>query len=185
MLAKKLGLHEDIDHIMFGEEEIKAKIKELAEKLNKDYKGKNPIFVCILKGSTNFFSELTRQFNDYCEYDFMEVASYGRGMKSNGYIRMIKDLDMKITDRHVVIVEDIVDSGRTLNNLTTTLRERKPASIKIVSLLDKPSTRVCPVLPDYYGFVVPNEFVVGFGLDYAGMYRNLPYIGVLKEEVYK
>ena len=185
IMPKKIDLHSDIDHILIDEPTLKNRVKELAARLTEEYKGKNPIFVCILKGSVNFFSDLTREFDDYCEYDFMSVSSYGKSMKTTGYVRILKDLDMTITDRHVIIVEDIMDSGRMLDHLTCMLRERKPASLKLITLLDKPNRRACAISPDYYGFVIPDEFVVGYGLDFAGIYRNLPYIGVLKEEVYK
>lgn len=145
---------------------------------------KNPVFLCILKGSVHFFSDLVRQFDDYCEIDFLAISSYGNARKTSGIVRINKDLDMSITGRHVIIVEDIMDSGLTLNHLTSMLRAREPASLKIVALLDKPERRECAITPDYYGFVVPNEFVVGYGLDYAGTYRNLPFVGVLKDEVH-
>ena len=138
----------------------------------------------ITAAKTLFFSDLVRQFDDYCEIDFLAISSYGNARKTSGIVRINKDLDMSITGRHVIIVEDIMDSGLTLNHLTSMLRAREPASLKIVALLDKPERRECAITPDYYGFVVPNEFVVGYGLDYAGTYRNLPFVGVLKDEVH-
>ncbi len=182
---KKFGLESDIESILIEKSALEKRVHELAMRLGEDYKGKNPIFVCVLKGSVNFFSDLTREFRDYCEFDFISVSSYGNGTKSSGYIRIKKDLDMDITGRHVIIVEDIMDSGNTLNHLTAILRERKPESLKLITLLDKPERRECSITPDYFGFVIPDEFVVGYGLDYAGIYRNLPYIGVLKKEVYE
>ncbi len=184
-MIKKMGLEKDIDSILLDQDTIMERVKELALRLAEDYKGKNPIFVCVLKGSINFFSDLTREFKDYCEFDFLSVSSYGSGMKNSGRVDITKDLDMSITGRHVIIVEDIMDSGNTLNQLTALLRERKPESLKLITLLDKPERRECPITPDYYGFVIPDKFVVGYGLDYAGTYRNLPYIGVLKREVYE
>ncbi len=184
-MIKKMGLEKDIDSILLDQDTIMERVKELALRLAEDYKGKNPIFVCVLKGSINFFSDLTREFKDYCEFDFLSVSIYGSGMKNSGSVDITKDLDMSITGRHVIIVEDIMDSGNTLNQLTALLRERKPESLKLITLLDKPERRECPITPDYYGFVIPDKFVVGYGLDYAGTYRNLPYIGVLKREVYE
>lgn len=184
-MIKKTGLENDIAYKLLEKETIQKRVSELAKTLSDDYKGKNPIFVCVLRGSVHFFSDLTRQFSDYCELDFLAVSSYGNSMKNSGSVRIKKDMDMSITNRHVIIVEDIMDSGLTLNSLTALLSERKPASLKVVSLLDKPERRECAITPDYVGFVVPNEFVVGYGLDYAGIYRNLPYIGVLKKEVYE
>ena len=184
-MVNKTGLENDIKYVLLDEAQLKDRVKALAQQLTEDYKGKNPIFVCVLKGSVNFFSDLTRHFKDYCEYDFLAISAYGNGTKNSGIVRINKDVDMSITDRHVIIVEDIMDSGLTLNHLTAMLRERKPASLKVITLLDKPARRECAITPDYYGFVIPNEFVVGYGLDYAGLYRNLPYIGVLKPEVYE
>ena len=181
---KKLGLENDIKYVLLSEKQIQARVREIGEQLSKEYAGKNPLFVCILRGAVHFFSDLARCFNDYCELDFMATSSYGKGM-SHGIVSIKKDLDTPIEGRHVVIVEDIMDSGNTLNYLTRLLGTRNPASIKIVCLLDKPSRRECEITPDYCGFAVPDEFVVGYGLDFAGLYRNLPYIGVLKEEVYK
>lgn len=182
---KKFGLEYDVERVMIEESALRTKVRELALKLEMDYKDKNPIFVCVLKGSVNFFSDLIREFHDYCDLDFISVSSYGNGTESTGHIRINKDLDMCITGRHVIVVEDIMDSGNTLNHLTAILRERNPKSLKLITLLDKPERRQCTIFPDYYGFVIPDEFVVGYGLDYAEAYRNLPYIGVLKKEVYE
>ena len=183
-MINKTGLHNDIDYVLLDQETLQRRVHELAEKLTNDYRGKNPVLLCILKGSVHFFSDLVRQFDDYCEIDFLAISSYGNARKTSGIVRINKDLDMSITGRHVIIVEDIMDSGLTLNHLTSMLRAREPASLKIVALLDKPERRECAITPDYYGFVVPNEFVVGYGLDYAGTYRNLPFVGVLKDEVH-
>lgn len=183
-MINKTGLENDIKYVLLSEKQITARVKELGEQLSREYAGKNPLFVCILRGSINFFSDICRCFTDYMEMDFMATSSYGAGMKSNGIVRIKKDLDTNIEGRHVIIVEDIMDSGNTLNHLTRLLGTRNPASIKIVCLLDKPSRRQCEITPDYCGFAVPDEFVVGYGLDFDEAYRNLPYIGVLKEEVY-
>lgn len=182
---KRFGLENDIKGILIEKSVLKERVHELAMRLEEDYKGKNPIFVCVLKGSVNFFSDLTSEFRDYCEFDFISVSSYGNGTKSTGRLTIKKDLDLDIKGRHVIIVEDIMDSGNTLNRLTILLKERMPESLKVITLLDKPERRECPITPDYFGFVIPDEFVVGYGLDYAGIYRNLPYIGVLKREVYE
>ena len=137
-MINKTGLHNDIDYVLLDQETLQRRIHELAEKLTNDYRGKNPVFLCILKGSVHFFSDLVRQFDDYCEIDFLAISSYGNARKTSGIVRINKDLDMSITGRHVIIVEDIMDSGLTLNHLTSMLRAREPASLKIVALLDKP-----------------------------------------------
>ncbi|MBQ3108246.1 MAG: hypoxanthine phosphoribosyltransferase [Clostridia bacterium] len=174
----------DISHILLTEEQIAERVKELGEEITRDYYGKEPIVVGILKGAVPFFADLTRHMDCQMEMDFMALSSYGGSTKSSGIVRIGKDLDRSIEGRHVIIVEDIMDSGLTLSHLTKVLSERKPASVKIACLLDKPSRRECDITPDYCGFEVPNEFVVGCGLDYDGFYRNLPYVGVLKPEVY-
>lgn len=183
-MFNRFGLTEDIKYVLLTEEQIHQRVKELGAQITEDYRGKNPIFVCVLKGAVNFFSDLARATGDYMEMDFMSISSYGNAQKTSGIVRINKDLDASITGRHVIIVEDIMDSGLTLNHLTTVLKTREPASLKIVCLLDKPERRECAITPDYVGFVIPNEFVVGYGLDYCGTYRNLPYIGVLKPKVY-
>ncbi len=183
-MINKMGLTEDIKYVLLSEEQIRARVKELGAQLTEDYRGKNPIFLCVLKGAVNFYADLTRSMGDYMEMDFISISSYGAAQKTSGIVRINKDLDSSITGRHVIIVEDIMDSGLTLNHLTSVLRTREPASLKIVCLLDKPERRECAITPDYVGFVIPNEFVVGYGLDFAGTYRNLPFIGVLKPEVY-
>ena len=174
----------DISHILLTEEQIAERVKELGEEITRDYYGKEPIVVGILKGAVPFSADLTRHMDCQMEMDFMALSSYGGSTKSSGIVRIGKDLDRSIEGRHVIIVEDIMDSGLTLSHLTKVLSERKPASVKIACLLDKPSRRECDITPDYCGFEVPNEFVVGCGLDYDGFYRNLPFVGVLKPEVY-
>ena len=183
-MINKTGLENDIKEVLLSEEQIQAKVREMGERISKDYAGKNPLLVCILRGAVPFFADLCKHITDYMEMDFMAVSSYEDGMTSHGIVRIKKDIDKSIEGRHVIIVEDIMDSGNTLNHLTRLLDTRNPASLKIACLLDKPERRTCEITPDYCGFLVPDEFVVGYGLDYADAYRNLPYIGILKPEVY-
>ncbi len=181
--VKRTGLQNDIAKVLVSEEELRSKVKELGRVLSGEYRGKDPIFVCVMKGSVHFFSDLVREFDDYCEVDFLSCSSYGDGTVNTGVVRINKDLDMNIMGRHVIIVEDIMDSGVTLDHLTKLLAAREPESLKVVTLLDKPERRRCAIQPDYCGFIVPDEFVVGYGLDYAQLYRNLPFVGVLKPEL--
>ena len=179
-------MYEDIlEKVLFSKEQLAKRIKELAAQLDKDYAGKTPLMVAILKGSVMFFTDLIREMTLPLEIDFMSISSYGSGVKSSGEVKMIKDLDNKIEGKDVIIVEDIVDSGYTMKYLTHLLEARNPSSIKICALLDKPSRRETDVAVDYKGFEVGNEFVVGYGLDYAARYRNIPFIGVLKRSVYE
>lgn len=179
-------MYEDIlEKVLFSKEQLAKRIKELAEQLDKDYAGKTPLMVAILKGSVMFFTDLIREMTLPLEIDFMSISSYGSGVKSSGEVKMIKDLDNKIEGKDVIIVEDIVDSGYTMKYLTHLLEARNPSSIKICALLDKPSRRETDVAIDYKGFEVGNEFVVGYGLDYAARYRNIPFIGILKRSVYE
>lgn len=177
-------LDKDIKKILVSEEEIVAKCKELGEILAKDYADKNPILVGILKGSIPFMAELMKHIDAHIETDYMVVSSYHGGTESSGTVKIIKDLDNSVAGRHIIFVEDIIDTGRTLKELKELFAFRQAASIKIATLLDKPEGRVVEIEPDYTCFTIPNEFVVGFGLDYDENYRNLPYVGVLKEEVY-
>lgn len=170
---------------MFTKEQLEGRIGELAAQLDKEYAGKNPLMVGILKGSVMFYADLLRAMTIPVEMDFIAISSYGSGSKSSGEVKLIKDLDRKIEGRHVIIVEDIIDSGYTLSYLKRMLYSRKPESVKICALLDKYSRRVVPIEADYKGFDCEDEFVVGFGLDYAERYRNLPYIGILKRSVYE
>ncbi|MBO4262188.1 MAG: hypoxanthine phosphoribosyltransferase [Clostridia bacterium] len=174
-----------VERILLSEEQLNARVKELAKRLDEDYKGKTPLMVAILKGSVMFYTDLVRNMQIEIKMDFMSISSYGNGVKSSGEVKMIKDLDGKIEGKDVIIVEDIVDSGYTMSYLTKMLEARRPASVKICALLDKPSRRETDVKVDYKGFEVGDEFVVGYGLDYAGLYRNLPYVAVLKREVYE
>ncbi|HFR3173576.1 TPA: hypoxanthine phosphoribosyltransferase [Streptococcus suis] len=177
-------LDKDIKKILVSEEEIVAKCKELGQILATDYADKNPILVGILKGSIPFMAELMKHIDAHVETDYMVVSSYHGGTESSGTVKIIKDLDNSVAGRHIIFVEDIIDTGRTLKELKELFALRQAASIKIATLLDKPEGRVVEIEPDYTCFTIPNEFVVGFGLDYAENYRNLPYVGVLKEEVY-
>lgn len=174
----------DMETILFSEEEIQAKVRELGAAISRDYAGKNPLFVGVLKGSFVFMADLVRSVDIPCSLDFMVVSSYGSGTKTTGAVRINKDLSEDIEGRHVIIVEDILDSGVTLSYLSKYLMNRNPASLTITTLLDKPSRRKAPVYPTYSGFEIPDAFVVGYGLDYAEKYRNLPYIGILKPEIY-
>ena len=177
-------MNDDILKILISEEELESKVAELGAQITRDYAGKCPIFVGVLKGCFVFMADLMRHVDLKCDMDFMAVSSYGSGTTTTGAVKINKDLGQDIEGRDVIIVEDILDSGVTLSYLKSYLQNRCPASIKIITLLDKPARRRAELYADYYGFQVPDEFVVGYGLDYAEHYRNLPYIGVLKPEVY-
>lgn len=174
----------DIERVLITEEEIDAKIKELAAQLTKEYDGRFPLAVGVLKGALPFMSDLLKRVDTHLEMDFMDVSSYGQSISSSGEVKIVKDLNTSVEGRDILIIEDIIDSGRTLHYLVDLMRYRKAKSIKIVTLLDKPTGRKADIEADYVGFIVPNAFVVGYGLDYAEKYRNLPYIAVLKPEVY-
>ena len=167
--------------VMIDEEAVEARIAEIAEQLSMEYAGKTIHMIGVLKGSVFFMCELAKRLSVPVTMDFMSVSSYGNDTKSSGVVKMIKDLDESIEGRDVVLIEDIMDSGRTLSYLVNILKERKPASFKVVTLLDKPDRRVVELEPDITGFVIPDRFVVGYGLDCAQKYRNLPYIGVISE----
>ena len=177
-------LENDIKKILISHDEIVTAARELGQKLTKDYQGKNPILVGILKGSVPFMAELIKHIDSHIELDFMLVSSYHGGTSSTGVINIIKDMDQDIKGRDILFVEDIIDTGKTLKSLKELFEGRQPASVKIATLLDKPEGRLVEIEADYTCFTIPNEFVVGYGLDYDENYRNLPYIGVLKEEVY-
>lgn len=166
--------------VLINEQDVNAKIKEIAEQISKDYEGKEITLICILKGSVFFVCELAKRITVPVTLDFMSVSSYGSGTESSGRVKIVKDLDESIEGRDILIVEDIIDSGRTLSHLMTLLSARKPNSIKLCTLLDKPDRRVVPVDVDYTCFEIPDEFVVGYGLDYDQKYRNLPYVGVVE-----
>ena len=175
----------DIERIFFTEEQLAERVKELGQQISKDYQGLNPIFIGVLKGSFVFMADLMRSIDVDCSIDFMAVSSYGSGTKTTGAVKITKDLSHDIENRHVIIVEDILDSGLTLNYLRSYLEVRQPLSIKICTLMDKPARREAPISADYVGFDCPDAYIVGYGLDYAEKYRNLPYIGVLKPEIYQ
>lgn len=177
-------LHPDVDYVMLSAEEIDKRVKELAAQMDKLYEDRKPVVVCILKGSILFFTDLIRNMKVDMELDFMAVSSYGSGTKSSGELKIGKDMSIDIKDRDVLIVEDIIDSGNTLYKLKKMLIARQPASVNIITLLDKPERREVPMEPDYTGFVIEDKFVIGYGLDYAEKYRNLPYVGILKPCVY-
>ena len=166
--------------VLISEEEVDARIRELGEKISKEYEGKQIHLICVLKGGVFFMCELAKRITVPVSMDFMCVGSYGDGTKSSGVVRPAKDLDESIENKEVLIVEDIIDSGNTLYYLMDVLRQRKPASLRLCTLLDKPDRRVKDVHVDWTGFEIPDEFVVGYGLDYAQKYRNLPYIGVVE-----
>lgn len=168
--------------VLISEEEISKKIKELADQISKDYAGKTLHLICVLKGGVFFMTELSRHITVPVTIDFMSVSSYGDATVSSGRVRILKDLDESIEGREVLVVEDIIDSGRTLSYLLEMLKNRQPESLKLCTLLDKPSRREVDVKVDYTGYQIPDEFVVGYGLDYAQIYRNLPYIGVVQSE---
>ena len=166
--------------VLLSEEEVDKRINEIGKQITKDYEGKQVHLICVLKGGVFFMCELAKRIEVPVSMDFMAISSYGADTKSSGVIKIVKDLDESITGKDVLVVEDIVDSGRTLSYLLTMLKERNPKSLRLCTLLDKPDRRVIDVDVDYTGFVIPDEFVVGYGLDYDQRYRNLPYIGVVE-----
>ena len=174
----------DIKEVLFTEEQLRQKVDELGAQITADYQGKNPLIVSVLKGSYVFMADLTRRIDVPCQVDFMVVSSYGAGTKTSGEVQIIKDLENSIDGRDLIIVEDILDSGVTLSYLMKVLTARGANSIRLCTLLSKPERRKVDVPVDYLGFEIPDEFVVGYGLDFAEKYRNLPYIGILKPSVY-
>lgn len=174
----------DIMKVLITEEQIERRVKELGRELSDKFEGSEPLFIGVLKGSFIFMADLIRNVSLKCSMDFMAVSSYGNGTTTSGAVKINKDLNEDIAGRHVIIVEDILDSGVTLTYLCGYLQNRKPESITLVTLLDKPARRKAPIKADYVGFEVPDEFVVGYGLDFAEKYRNLPFVGVLKPEIY-
>ena len=177
-------IENDIKEVYFGKEQLHDIVKKLGAQISRDYEGKNLTLVSILKGSVIFMADLMREITVPCEIDFMCVSGYGSGTKTSGTVKIIKDLDINLEGKDLLLVEDILDSGKTLNYITQVLKTRHPASIRICTLLDKPERREADIKADYFGAFVPDEFVVGYGLDFAEKYRNLPYIGVLKPEIY-
>lgn len=178
-------MNKDIKKILIEEKDLQAKVAEIGAKVTEDYRGKELLIVCVLKGAVIFVSDLIRKIDLPLDIDFMAISSYGDNTKSSGVVRILKDLNMSIEGKHVLIVEDIIDSGLTLAYLVENLRSRGPASVEICTILDKKERRTTSLDIKYIGFQVPDEFVVGYGLDYAEKYRNLPYIAVLKEEIYQ
>lgn len=178
-------MEKDIQKILITEEELKARIKELGKELTRDYEGKDPVVVGVLKGVVIFYADMIRELKTHCQMDFMWISSYA-GTSSTGNMVVRKDVSADIKGRHVLILEDIYDTGNSLDFVYNHLQSKEPASVKICTLLDKPERRRegITLKPDYTGFVIPNEFVVGYGLDYNEHYRNLPYVGVLKPEAY-
>ena len=177
-------MHPDVQEILFSEEVIRSRVKELGEEISRDYAGKEIVCIGVLKGCFVFMADLVRELNLDCSIDFMAVSSYGSGTVTTGAVKIGKDISANIEDRDVLIIEDILDSGVTLSYLREFLMQRKPASIKICTLFDKPARRRADIKADYVGLVCPDEFIVGYGLDYDEKYRDLPYIGVLKPEIY-
>ena len=177
--------YEDVKSVLVSKEELEKRVTEIGAEITRDYEGKELLMVCILRGSAIFFADLVRAIDIPVKLDFMAISSYGQGTKSSGEVRMIKDLSTKIEGMDVIVVEDIIDSGYTINYLKNLLLQRNPASLKICTLLDKPERREVEIDGDYVGFAIPNEFVIGYGLDYAQKYRNLPEVCIIKPEAVK
>lgn len=174
----------DVKEILITQEQIQAKVEELADQISRDYRDKNPVLVGVLNGAFVFLADLMRRLDLNCTVDFVSWSSYGKDTSSSGVFRIMKDLETNVESKHVLIVEDIIDTGLTLHYLLDTVRARKPASVKVAALLDKPSRRRIEAKADYLGFQIPDVFVVGYGLDFAQRYRSLPFIGILKPEIY-
>lgn len=179
-----MSMNDDIRAVLVSEQQLKDKVAQLGAQISQDYAGKDLVLVSILKGAVVFMADLMRAVTIPCSIDFMVVSSYGAGTTTTGLVKIIKDLDSDLSGKDVLIVEDILDTGVTLSKLVPMLKMRNPNSVKICTILDKPSRRKADIQPDYEGFQVPDEFVVGYGLDYDEKYRNLPYVGVLKPEIY-
>lgn len=177
-------MHRDLQQILMDEKEIAAGVRRLGAQLAADYRGRDPLLIGVLRGAVVFLADLIRAMDIPLHYDFIAVSSYGSATETSGQVQILKDVGQSIEGRDVILVEDIVDTGLTLKYLLEVLRTREPRSLKVCTLLDKPARRKVEIKPDYNGFVIPDRFVVGYGLDYADRYRNLPYIAVLKQEVY-
>ena len=175
----------DVERILITSEEIGARVRELGQQITNDYAGQEILMIGVLRGAVIFMADLARSIKRPMDIDFMAITSYGLSTNSSGVVRIIKDLDEVVEGRHILIIEDIIDSGLTLNYLVDNIKSRKPASVRICTLLSKPDRRKVNVTVDYNGFIIPDHFVVGYGLDYAGKYRNLPFIGVLKPEIFQ
>jgi len=177
-------LQNDIQEVLYPQETLQKKVQELGAAISRDYEGRNPLVICVLKGAFIFMADLSKNISIPIELDFMAVSSYGNSTRSSGEVRIVKDLDVSVEGRDVLIVEDIIDSGLTLSYLIDVLERRNALSVNVVALFDKPGRRTVDLNADYTGFTIPDAFVVGYGLDYAEKYRNLPYVGVLKPEIY-
>lgn len=184
-MSKTEKMQDDILEVLYSEKDLKAKVAELGAQISRDYAGKDLLLIAVLKGAVVFLTDLMRSIDVPLNIDFMVVSSYGTGVKTSGVVKIIKDLDTSIEGKDVLIVEDILDSGLTLSYLKGILEGRNPNSVRIATLLDKPANRKADIHADYSGYNVPDAFIVGYGLDYSEKYRNLPYIGVLKPEVYE
>jgi len=182
---RQAPIHDDVEEVLIGHEEIRARVGDLGRQVGADYAARDPVLVSVLKGSFIFLADLVRELDFPLSIDVMEVSSYGTSTESSGQVRILKDLSGSIEGRHVLVVEDIIDTGLTLNYLLRYLEDRRPASVKVCCLLDKPARRVVEIPIDYRGFTIPDRFVVGYGLDFGERYRNLPYIGVLRPSVYR
>lgn len=180
-----MSMHNDIEKILFSEQQIEDIVSRLGAKISEDYSDKNLLLVGILKGSVVFMADLMRKITVPCSIEFMALSSYGNSTRSSGVVRVIKDLSIDIKDYDVLVIEDILDSGNTLAQLKTMLEMRTPKSLKICTFFDKPERRVADIKADYVGAQIPDEFIVGYGLDYAENYRNLPYVGIIKPELYQ
>lgn len=178
-------MDEDVAEVLITAEELNARIRALGQQISADYQGEDLLLVCVLKGAVTFLADLMRQITIPHAIDFMAISSYGASTESSGVVRILKDLDTNISGRSVLIIEDIIDTGRTLKYITQNLKTRNPRSVRICTLLSKPSRREIEVPLDYVGFEIPNKFVIGYGLDFGEIYRSLPYIGVLKKEKYE
>jgi len=177
-------LQNDIQEVLYSQEMIQQKVQELGAAISRDYEGRNPLVICVLKGAFIFMADLSKNITIPIELDFMAVSSYGNSTRSSGEVKIVKDLDSSVEGRDVIIVEDIIDSGLTLSYLIDVLERRNALSVNVVALFDKPGRRTVDLNADYTGFTIPDAFVVGYGLDYAEKYRNLPFVGVLKPEIY-
>ena len=178
-------MNNDIKEVLYSEDELRGRVRQMGETISNDYSGKELILIGVLKGSVIFMADLLKEINIPCKMDFMAVSSYGNSTETSGVVRILKDLDFEIQGKDILIVEDIIDSGVTLKYLMKYLSGRKPNSLEIVCLLNKPDRRKVDIDVKYLGYDVPDHFLVGYGLDYAEKYRNLPYVGILKEEIYK
>ena len=178
-------MDQDIQEVLYSQEYLAGVVKELGRRISEDYKGKNLLMVSVLKGSVVFMADLMRAITIPCNIDFMSVSSYGSGVKTSGVVKIIKDLDINLEGKDLLLVEDILDSGMTLHYIRDRLNQRNPRSIRLCTLFDKPERRTVDIAADYFGAVVPDAFIVGYGLDYDEKYRNLPYVGILKPEVYE